>query len=263
MRIRDIMRPARWTIDQNDTLGRAERRMVRRRLRQLFVVASGQLTGILSARDILDYRAKVAGNGGWWSAPVDYAMQRGPATAAPDDTVEVAAQRLSGSRIDVLPVVEDGLLVGVVSATDVLEAELRPRAAPEPLVVADAMSEPVITVAPTDSLLDAVSLMVDHEIRHLPVVEDGAIVGILSDRDVRAIAGDPERFLASGDTGARLLNVRDAMTRTAITVPFDRPLRQLAAELADDRIGALPVVDADGKLVGILSYVDALRAMAA
>jgi acetoin utilization protein AcuB len=237
--------------------------MVRRRLRQAFVVSSGQLTGILSARDILDYRARTAGNGGWWHAPVEKAMQRAPATAGPDEALDVAMQRLSASTSDVLPVVERGLLVGVLSATDILDAELRPVVEPEPLVAADAMSEPVITVRPTDALLDAVSLMVDHQFRHLPVVEDGEPVGILSDRDVRTAVGDPVRFLEASAAGPPALSVRDVMTRTAVTVPSDRPLSELASQLVDDRVGALPVIDPDGHVVGIVSYVDVLRAMAA
>jgi CBS domain-containing protein len=53
------------------------------------------------------------------------------------------------------------------------------------------------------------------------------------------------------------------MTRPAITVPFDRPLVEIAKMLADDRVGALPVVDKFGALIGIVSYVDVLRVLAA
>jgi CBS-domain-containing membrane protein len=60
-----------------------------------------------------------------------------------------------------------------------------------------------------------------------------------------------------------MLNVRDAMAPTALTVRENRPLRDVANELADEKVGALPIVDADGKLVGIVSYVDVLRALAA
>jgi CBS-domain-containing membrane protein len=53
------------------------------------------------------------------------------------------------------------------------------------------------------------------------------------------------------------------MATIALTVHRNRPLSELAKELAAERLGALPVVDSDGKLIGIVSYVDALRALAA
>lgn len=265
MKVRDIMRPARWTIAPDDSLGRAERMMARRRLHQLIVVDAGAIAGLLSERDVLDHRASAKGDEDWWRVPVRRAMQGIPATANPDETVATAIDRLAKSPVDLLPIVEHGFLIGQITATDLFEAERIPvEPSPQPLTAADAMSEPAVAVGPTDSLIDAAKLMVDHQVRHLPVVENGAVVGMLSDRDIRTLAGDPVRYVESreGD-GAHELNVRDAMAPTALTVPANRPLRELANELADEKIGALPIVDGDGKLIGIVSYVDALRALAA
>lgn len=264
MKVRDIMRPARWTIRPDDTLGRAERIMARRRLHQLLVVEAGAIAGLLSERDVLDCRAGAKTYEDWWRTPVRSAMQGIPATANPDESLASAIDRLSRSPVDVLPIVEHGFLIGQITATDLFEAERIPiEPSLQPITAADAMTEPAVSVSPTDSLLDAAKLMVDHQVRHLPVVEDGAVVGMLSDRDIRTVAGDPVRYVQSreGD-GARMLSVRDAMSPTALTIPSDRPLRELANELADERVGALPIVDADGKLIGIVSYVDALRALA-
>jgi len=264
MKVRDIMRPARWTIGPDDSLGRAERLMARRRLHQLLVVEAGAIAGLLSERDILDYRAGATPDDDWRRAPVRRAMQGIPATANPDETVANAIDRLARSPVDVLPIVEHGFLIGQITATDLFEAERAPiEPSPQPVTAGDAMTEPAVSVGPTDSLLDAARLMVDHQVRHLPVVDDGAVVGMVSDRDIRTVAGDPVRYLESRPhDGARMLSVRDAMSPTAITVRADRPLREVANELADERIGALPIVDADGKLLGIVSYVDALRALA-
>jgi CBS domain-containing protein len=258
------MRPARWTIGPDDTLGRAERMMERRRLHQLLVVDAGAIAGLVSARDILEFRATAKTGEGWWRAPVRRAMQGSPATANPDESVASAIDRLTKSPVDVLPIVEHGFLIGQITAADLFEAERSPsEPSPQPLTAADAMTEPAVSVSPTDSLLDAAKLMVDHQVRHLPVVEGDEVVGMLSDRDIRTVAGDPVRYVESreGD-GAHLLSVRDAMAPTALTIHANRPLRDLAHELADEKIGALPVVDTDGKLLGIVSYVDALRALA-
>jgi len=264
MKVKEIMRPARWTIGPDDSLGRAERIMAHRRLHQLLVVDAGAIRGLLSERDILDYRASAAADEDWWRVPVGRAMQGIPATANPDESVASAIDRLAKSPVDVLPIVEHGFLIGQLTATDLFEAERIPiEPSPQPITAADAMTEPAVSVRPTDSLLDAAKLMVDHQVRHLPVVEDGAVVGMLSDRDIRTVAGDPVRYVESRERdGARMLNVRDAMAPTALTIRENRPLRDVANELADEKIGALPIVDADGKLIGIVSYVDALRALA-
>jgi CBS domain-containing protein len=257
------MRPARWTVGPDDSLGKAERIMARRRLHQLIVVDAGAIAGLLSERDILDYRASRRGEEDWWRAPVRRAMQGIPATVSPDEIVASALDRLASSPVDVLPVVEHGFLIGQLTATDLCEAERAPsEPTKRPLTAADAMTEPALSVSPTDSFVEAAKLMVDHKVRHLPVIENGTVIGMLSDRDIRTVAGDPVRYVEARE-GANQLSVRDAMAPAALTVHPNRPLREVATELADERVGALPVVDLDGKLIGIVSYVDALRALAA
>lgn len=259
--MRDIMRPARWTVRSDDTLRRAERILARRRVHYVLVVDGGKLVGLLTERDVLDQHTSTSDP--WWRVSVGRAMQTVPATASPDEPVSNARARLRGSPADVLPVVEHGFLLGEISATDILETELRrAEPAPLPITVGDAMTEAVATVAPSDTLLAAATLMVDHQLRHLPVIQDGAVAGMISDRDIRNVAGDPAGFVALHEAGsADVMNVRDAMTPAATTIRGDRPLRDAARILADGHIGALPVVDREGKLIGVVSYVDVLRAL--
>ncbi len=258
------MKPVRWTLRSDDSLGTAEWIMARRRLHYLFVVDAGKLAGFLTDRDVLDFRAEAEPGQQWWRASVNRAMQEIPAIAGPDEPIERATERLAAADADVLPIVERGFLVGQVTPTDVLDAELWPNeATPPAATAADVMSYPVIAVAPADSLLDAAAIMVDHEIRHLPVVDDGAVVGMLSDRDIRTLAGDPGRLSEERDgDGVRDLSVRDAMTTDVVSVRGDQRLNEVAHEFAAERIGAMPVVDAGGKLIGIVSYLDALRGLA-
>lgn len=89
----------------------------------------------------------------------------------------------------------------------------------------------------------------------------GMVVGMLSDRDIRTVVGNPLRFVTA-PYSMRALYVRDAMTAAPATIPADCELNELATRFADAKIGALPVVDRDARLVGIVSYVDVLRALA-
>jgi acetoin utilization protein AcuB len=97
---------------------------------------------------------------------------------------------------------------------------------------------------------DAIDLLQSLDIRHLPVVnEDREIVGMLSDRDLR----DP----SSNGVESR---VCDVMSSNVFAVEEEDDVKDAVELMLENKIGAVPVVDGDGALVGIISYVDALRA---
>ena len=125
MRVRDIMKPAPITVTEVTRLGDALRTMMQHRIRHLPVVRGDRLCGILSERDILQYRAVTSFREDWWRAPVTAAMVASVQTAGPDDALTEVAGRLADSRIGALPIVETGKLLGLVTVVDVLEAEVR------------------------------------------------------------------------------------------------------------------------------------------
>jgi acetoin utilization protein AcuB len=262
MKIRDVMRVGAFTIGETDCLGNAYSAMNRSRVRHLPVTSEGKLVGMLSERDILAARAHVD-DADWWRIPVSRAMRAPVQTAGPDDSLTEVAGRMALSRIGAMPVVERGVLLGLATVTDVLEAEVRSAMAPSPatlVTVADAMTPYPITVPPEASLVGAAAIMVARHVRHLPVVDTtSSVVGMLSERDVRSAIGDPVQFAEQRPPGRDC--VADVMTKPAVVVAFDRPLVEAARRFTDDRLGALPVVDKFGALLGILSYVDALRVL--
>jgi acetoin utilization protein AcuB len=124
------------------------------------------------------------------------------------------------------------------------------------------MQPEVFSVSPDDDVMEALDLMAARRIRHLPVVgAGGRVIGILSDRDLRAALGVPARALADWPRRSGTLRVADAMTRDPIVAPIDAPLSVAVRHLLGRRIGALPIVDADGRLRGIVSYLDVIRAL--
>lgn len=263
MKIRDIMRPGPITIAANDSLAAAQRAMARAHIRHLPVVQGDRLVGVLSERDVLAARANAAGDA-WRTKPVADVMSAPPHTASPDDPLTEVAGRMALEEIGAMPIVELGKLLGIATVSDVLDAEVREAMEPSPIRVAtaaDAMTPWPYIVAPETPLGEAVQMMFEYQIRHLPVVDDhNAVAGMLSESDVRTAVGDPVDYL--NVQGSRKLLVRDAMTYPVVAVAFDRPLLELATAFADSKIGALPIVDKDGALIGIVSYVDALRLLA-
>lgn len=253
----ELIRPVHWTIGPDQPLGVAEKLMAHHDLRSLCVVLAGNLVGIVTEHGILAQRAKARD---WWSVLVRDAMQD-PQAASPDAPVTDVADRLLRSGMDTVPIADHGHLVGQVAARDLLDVDLRSAAVPRAVTVGDVMTEPALFVTPDETLLVAATLMADHHIRHLPVIDAGSVAGILSDRDVRTAVGDPVRLIAAPDA-VRALTVREAMSSHVTTIAPDRPLTELATEFADGRLSAVPVVDPDGRLLGIVSYVDVLRALA-
>lgn len=125
MKVREIMKPAPITATEVTKLGEAMQTMMKHRIRHLPIVRGDHLCGILSERDIFHYRAITAFREDWWRAPVTAAMIAAVQTAGPDDSLTEVAGRLADSRIGALPIVERGVLRGLVTVTDVLEAEVR------------------------------------------------------------------------------------------------------------------------------------------
>lgn len=122
----------------------------------------------------------------------------------------------------------------------------------------DVMTERPTTIAPGTTAATAARLLEDLDIRHLPVVEGGELVGMISDRDLRGA-------LAASDGGpvSPSAPVVNLMNSNVIRALADDELSDVAELMIDHRIGAVPIVDARGMLVGIVSYIDVLRSLIA
>ena len=117
------------------------------------------------------------------------------------------------------------------------------------------MSSVVLTVSPLQTLAEAVRLMRLHEVRHLPVVADGRVVGVVSQRDVYLVQSlDP--------TQPSAILVEEAMTSPPYLVEPETPVDRVAREMVRRRIGSA-VVARDGRLLGLFTTSDALLALAA
>ena len=133
------------------------------------------------------------------------------------------------------------------------------------LRVKDLMSEKLDTVSPDAHLHDVLIKMNQAGRRHLPVVADDRLVGIITDRDVRLAVNSPvikEDADLSREKVLDDIRVDDCMTPEPQCVSSNTPLHQVADLLALNKFGAMPVVD-DGKLVGMISYIDFLKHYAA
>ena len=127
--------------------------------------------------------------------------------------------------------------------------------------VADYMNRDVITVAPDEYLLVLSDLFRTHRVHHLLVVDDGALVGVISDRDVLKAMSPFLGTTAEQHRDVRTLEVRarEIMTRKPITITKQASTKKAAALLLTHDISCLPVVSEDGVLEGIITSRDVLR----
>ena len=123
------------------------------------------------------------------------------------------------------------------------------------------MHENVVAVEPNDSMQDAIKLLKKHNIRRLPVVENGKVVGIVTDRDLKRASASDASTLEIHELLYLIstIKVEDIMTRDPITVPMDYTVEETAEILLNNKISGVPVVDHEGRLKGIITQTDLFR----
>jgi len=133
------------------------------------------------------------------------------------------------------------------------------------LRVNDLMSDTLEVVSPDAHLHDVLTTMNRTGYRHLPVVENDMLVGIITDRDVRLAVNSPvvgAEIALIRESVLDGVRVDDCMTPDPQCVSSSTPLHEVAELLSLNKFGAMPVVD-EGKLVGMISYIDFLKHYAA
>jgi acetoin utilization protein AcuB len=130
------------------------------------------------------------------------------------------------------------------------------------MFVADWMTREVVTIGPDESVSHAMHLMRDHRIKHLPVLRDGRLVGVISDRDIKAFAPSKATALDVYEINYLLAKatVKEAMGRQLTTTSPDTPVEGAALVMLEGNIGCLPVLEGE-QLVGIISDRDIFRAL--
>ena len=130
------------------------------------------------------------------------------------------------------------------------------------MFVSDWMTKQVVTVVPDDSVSHAMHAMRERGIKHLPVVRDGAVLGVISDRDIKTFTPSKATGLDIYEMNYLLdkATVSDAMGKTLTTTAADTPVEEAALVMFENNIGCLPVVEGN-VLVGIITDRDIFRAL--
>ncbi len=240
--------------------------------RHLPVAAKEGLVGMISDRDIAlatgwilaAYRQGEDSSG---PSSVQQVMHEGVNTLGPDAVISEAAAIVLDNRVGAVPIIKNNELRGLVTTTDLLKACLALDAdsdwrIPEGMRVEAAMSKDVCTATPKMHMEQAIELCQSEAVRHLPIVEGGTLVGMISDRDLRFGLGQEiiSDMLAQDEGRLEIPQtpLSALMSMEVVTIGADEPLTRAAEVMLEHGFSALPVLHG-GKLVGIVTSTDVLR----
>ena len=128
------------------------------------------------------------------------------------------------------------------------------------MLVGERMSRPVISITRDMPIHDALALFKKEKIRRAPVLKDGKLIGIISDKDLLNASPSQATSLSVWEMNYMLskITVKEVMTREVLTVQADTPIEEAARIMADNKIGGVPVVKAD-KVVGMITETDLFK----
>jgi len=129
------------------------------------------------------------------------------------------------------------------------------------MFVGERMSRPVISVSPNEPVNEVLAMFRKEHIRRAPVIKDGKLVGIVSERDLLNASPSPVTSLSIWEMNYLIskVTVKSVMSKKVITVDKDIPIEEAARIMADKKIGGIPVVSA-GQVVGMITETDLFKA---
>jgi CBS domain-containing protein len=254
MRVSAIMSPQPVTIQARAGVDEALALMDDQDIRHLPVLDGENVVGVVSDRDLLGVVGAVPRRGREArDVAVRDVMQRLMVGIALEADAADAAREMLRKTVGCLPVLREGQLAGLVTEFDVLA--VLARAAASGRLGADGnpplrtlqMPE-LLGLEPTATFEEAAVLCREQQVRHVPVLEEGRLVGILSDRDLRAAAG-------SGRPGET--PVAELMTTEVETLSPNDTVARAAQVMIRHRISCVPLM-LGGRLAGLVTVTDLL-----
>jgi acetoin utilization protein AcuB len=130
------------------------------------------------------------------------------------------------------------------------------------MFVGERMSHPVISLPPEMQIIDALNLLKREHIRRAPVVKDGKLIGIVSDKDLLNASPSPATSLSVWEINYLLskILVKDVMSKNVLTVSEDTPIEAAARLMADNKIGGMPVMRGE-HIVGMITETDLFKVL--
>ncbi|MEM2874720.1 MAG: CBS domain-containing protein [Candidatus Hadarchaeales archaeon] len=255
MKVSQIMSSPVLTVSKDSTLDRAMEIMVRERISRLVVVDGAKIVGVLTEKDMVRELGSVQTSRLPLSKiHVSSAMTENPTTVAPDIMAKRAAELMLDHDVSGLPVVEEGRMVGIVTKMDFAKVCFEYG----DVYAGEIMQSSPLTTSLTDRVMHVRRVLMEEDVLALPVIVDKRVAGIVTMRDVAKALAAFHDVVPDQYKSERIKNlvVEDAMTRPAICARTDDPVSKAAKLMFERRFSALPVVNLENELVGMLTKTE-------
>jgi CBS domain-containing protein len=257
MMVKNIMTDT-ITVHKADTISHAMELMNKHDTRRLLVVNGEELMGVITMRSI-------ARKLGTWKKSNLPASSLHVATATTNlftkvlpETIFEDAVALMDRTGSILVVTDNSKIKGWITPLEILK-----NAGAIKGFAAEVMKEPIV-VSPGERVAHARRLILDNDIGRLPVVENGDLVGIVTERDIangmmnfRTLVPDNQQ-----DERIRNLIVRDIMTQNVKSVRTNTPISEIVSLILNENIGGVPVLNLRDEIVGVISRRGIIRRLA-
>ncbi|MBC7080850.1 MAG: CBS domain-containing protein [Thermoplasmatales archaeon] len=256
MKVKDIMTKGVIYVNKRDDVDYILQLMGKYKITKAPVIEDGKIVGIVTDNEIADKLGSIRSRG---VTPARLramtVMEKKFDVVSPDTPIEEILETVGEPGPTMLPVVSNEHLVGVVTKADLL-----------PLVEGDEnikeiMTFPVISVSREDRVIHARRLMIDKNIARIPVVENGKVIGIISDWEIANAFAKLKKGISLGKQGSHIKNllVGDVMKSPAITAKDTITIKEAAQIMMKNEVGCLPIVGGDEKIKGIVTRTDLLK----
>jgi CBS domain-containing protein len=252
----DIMQKDVITVDKDESLSRVIGLIGKHKITKFPVLERGKLVGIISDEEIVsklgEIRTRLLNAS---TLKISSCTLKDVKPISPDSTLKEIEEICKHRQIGLLPVIESGKLKGVITKADLLKFVDSDKP------VGEFMEKNVVTALPNQSLMHARRLIIDKNIERLPIVVNGAIVGIISSMDLALFLAYFKDHVPVKYQTARFRNVtiEDAMRREVITCRPDTTARDAAKIMDHKNVGCLPVIGNNDTIRGIISRTDLIN----
>lgn len=256
MKVKEIMTKKLVTIDVNQSLRDARRLMEKHDIARLLVKDKDKIVGIITERDLANRlgnwrERKISDAHIYVSTVYSYDLIK----INKEQSLSSAASMMLEQDISSIAVSDNGDIAGLLTKTDIIKA-----LSGSTERVKDHMTKPVFTLPTGSGLLEARRIMLDKGIKRIPILLNGKLVGMVTERDIANNLGLFRKVLEGGQWDEKLkkISVEDMMTKKIVSISDMDTIGNCVKIMLKNKVSGLPVVR-DEKLLGIITKTDLVK----
>lgn len=255
MKVRDVMTTEIISVDKDVDLKYVMKIMKKNDITKIPILEEKKLVGVVTDNEIAKKLGAIR-NRGVPAARLHASsvMEKEIDIVHPDDDLSKILSKVGDPGPTILHVIEDDSLVGIVTKADLLPHVDSSKP------VKEIMRPKIYSISPDDRVIHARRRMIDEDIARLPVINNGILIGMISDVDIAFSLAKIKKLFPLGKQKHQLdeLLVNDVMKTPVISAESDKTVKEIAEMMMEHQIGSIPITE-NKKVIGIVSRTDLLK----